>query len=92
MARTGRGVLWAGVSFAGGLAAGYAWWTREQVLHRRALYSPRPMRRLAALGGISGEATPQSIAMLREYTQWESHPVLRRRARRLLSRFESALA
>lgn len=87
-----RRALWAGIAFAGGVAAGYAWWTREQAQHRRALYSDRPMRRLAALGWISGEPTPESVMTLREYVGWEKHPVLRRRARQLLARFENALA
>jgi hypothetical protein len=50
------------------------------------------MRRLAALGWISGQPTAESVVMLREYIGWERNPVLRRRARRLLSRFEHALA
>jgi hypothetical protein len=50
------------------------------------------MRRLAALGWISGQPTAESMVMLREYLGWEQNPVLRRRARRLLARFENALA
>jgi hypothetical protein len=80
------------LGFALGAAAGYAWWTREQRMHQRALYSSRPLKRLAALGWISGRATPDSILLLREYVGWEQNPVLRRRARRLLARFENALA
>lgn len=87
-----RRVAWAGLAFGAGVAAGYAWWTREQSAHRRALYSPRPLRRLAALGWISGEPTPASVMTLREYLRWETHPVLKRRARQLLARFEQALA
>ncbi len=84
--------LWFGVAAVGGFLAGLWWWTREQEQHRRALFSPRPMRRLAALGWISGQPTAESVMMLREYLSWESNPVLRRRARRLLTRFEDALA
>jgi hypothetical protein len=49
------------------------------------------MRRLAALGWISGQPTAESMVMLREYLGWEQNPVLQRRARRLLARFENAL-
>lgn len=79
------------VGLAAGAAAGYAWWTSEQAEHQRALYSPQKMRRLAALGWISGQPTVESVVMLREYVRWEKHPVLRRRARQLLTRFENAL-
>ncbi|MBX3133527.1 MAG: hypothetical protein KF689_09110 [Gemmatimonadaceae bacterium] len=75
-----------------GAAAGYAWWTREQGRHKEALYSPRPLKRLAALGWVSGRPSADSILLLREYLGWEQNPVLRRRARRLLVRFENALA
>ena len=75
-----------------GAAAGYLWWTREQSERKRDLYSSRPMRRLAALGWVSGRPTLDSVLLLREYIGWEQNPVLRRRARRLLARFENALA
>ena len=75
-----------------GVAAGYAWWTREQRRHQRSLYHPRPMRRLAALGFLSGQPTVDSVMVLREYLGWEQNPVLQRRARQLLTRFENALA
>lgn len=80
------------VGLAAGAAAGYAWWTSEQAVHQRALYSPQRLRRLAALGWISGQPTAESVIMLREYVRWEQNPVLRRRARQLLTRFENALA
>ena len=87
-----RRALWFGAAFAAAFVAGVLWWTREQEQHQRALYSPRPMRRLAALGWLSGRPSAETILMLREYLGWESNPVLRRRARRLLTRFENALA
>ena len=75
-----------------GVAGGYAWWTREQSRHRQALYSAKPMRRLAALGWLSGqEGSADAVLLLREYLEWEQNPVLQRRARRLLARFEHAL-
>ena len=76
-----------------GAVAGYVWWTREQSRHRQALYHRAPLRRLAALGWISGQAgSAETVLLLREYLGWEQNPVLRRRARRLLARFEHALA
>lgn len=80
------------VGLVAGAAAGYAWWTREQERHQQALYSAKPMRRLAALGWISGQPSVESVMLLREYLGWEQNPVLQRRARRLLTRFENALA
>ena len=50
------------------------------------------MRRLAALGWLSGRPTADTVVTLREYVGWESNAVLRRRARRLLKRIENALA
>ncbi|MEX2182314.1 MAG: hypothetical protein WD771_09750 [Gemmatimonadaceae bacterium] len=79
------------VGLLGGVLAGYGWWTREQAQNQRALYSGRPLRRLAALGWLSGQPNAESMVMLREYIGWEQNPVLRRRARRLLTRFENAL-
>ncbi len=76
-----------------GAAVGYLWWTRELSRHRAALYHPKPMRRLAALGWLSGQdVTVERLLLLREYLGWEQNPVLQRRARRLLARFEHALA
>lgn len=50
------------------------------------------MRRLAALGWLSGqEGSADAVLVLREYLEWEENPVLQRRARRLLARFEHAL-
>jgi hypothetical protein len=87
-----RRALWFGLGFVGAAVAGYHWWSQEQEEHQRALFSPRPMRRLAALGWLSGRPTAATILLLREYVRWEHNPVLNRRARRLISRFENALA
>ncbi|MBX3175073.1 MAG: hypothetical protein KF709_11715 [Gemmatimonadaceae bacterium] len=75
-----------------GTVMGFGWWNSEQAEHQRALYDRRPMRRLAALGWLSGQPSAESVMMLREYVGWEQNPVLRRRARQLLTRFENALA
>jgi hypothetical protein len=86
-----RRALAFGLGTLGGAVAGYLWWTREQAANQRALYSRRPLRRLAALGWLSGRPSTESAVMLREYLGWEQNPVLQRRARRLLTRFENAL-
>ncbi len=52
--------------------------------HGADLFSPKPWRRFAALGALAGQATSTSIPVLRDYLAWESSPVLRRQARRLL--------
>jgi hypothetical protein len=88
----GSGWKWLGAGALAGLALGLWWWSREQQSNRMALYHRQPLRRLAALGWISGQESAESVMMLREYLNWEKNPVLRRRARRLLTRFENALA
>lgn len=89
MARRGT---WFGLGLVAGVAAGLWWWSQEQHSNQRSLYHRRPLRRLAALGWLSGRPSAESVMMLREYLSWERNPVLRRRARRLLTRFENALA
>ena len=62
-----------------GSAAGYLWWTREQERHRQALYHRAPMRRLGALGWLSGQTgSADAVLRLREYLEWEQNPVLQR--------------
>lgn len=90
--RRSRGTLWFGLGLVTGAVAGVAWWAQQQETHKRSLYSQRPIRRLAALGFISGRPTIESVVTLRDYLGWERNKVLRRRARRLLTRFEKALA
>jgi hypothetical protein len=89
---SGGRTRWFGFGVLAGLSLGLWWWTREQQVNRMALYNRQPLRRLAALGWISGQESAESVMTLREYLAWEKHPVLRRRARRLLTRFENALA
>lgn len=78
-----------------GLVAGAAvgWWLAEQhrSRHRTDLFSPRPLRRLAALTGLAGAATVETVQLLRDYLEWERHPMLKRRARALVRRLEAAL-
>jgi len=82
--------------FAGGMvlgtAAGWILAQRRLAAHRRALFSPRPLRRLAALGYLAGEHGVETVRLLRDYLAWERQPMLRRRAGALLRRLEAALA
>jgi hypothetical protein len=84
------------VLFAGGLAAGaVAGWMlaqRRLATHQRDLFSPRPLRRLGALGYLAGQTGVETIRLLRDYLAWERQPVLRRRAQAILRGLESSLA
>lgn len=72
----------------GGFAVGFALWSRVQVTRRRDLFSRRPLRRLAALGFLSGRASDETVRLLREYVRWEERGALRSLALRLLRRIE----
>lgn len=88
-ARAGR-VLTA--AFLTGLVAGLVVWSLQIRRSRRALFSRSPVRRLAALGHLAGQPGAESIQLLTEYLRWESRPMLRRRAERILGRMERRLA
>lgn len=63
---------------------------RDQISrHRRDLFSPYTLRRLAALGHMAGEeASVDHITLLRDYLSWEPKRLLRDRARSILERME----
>lgn len=67
---------------------------RDQVTrHRRNLFSPHALRRLAALGHMSGaEASIDHITLLRDFIAWEPRRLLRNRARAILARMEDEVA
>jgi hypothetical protein len=75
-----------------GAAAGWVLAQRRLTFHRRDLFSPRPMRRLAALGYLAGQDGVDTARLLRDYLSWERQAVLRRRAEAILRRLESNLA
>lgn len=81
--------------FAGGLTAGaLAGWLLAQrrfATHQRDLFSPRPLRRLGALGYLAGQTGVDTIRVLRDYLAWERQPVLRRRAQAILRGLEATL-
>jgi hypothetical protein len=81
---------------AGGLVAGISagWFLAQHRLtyHRRDLFSPRPLRRLAALGFLAGQNEVETVRLLRDYLAWERQPMLRRRAEAIVRRMEETLA
>lgn len=82
--------------FAGGVAVGATagWMLAQRRLstHQRDLFSPRPLRRFAALGYLAGQSGVETIRLLRDYMEWERQPVLRRRAQAILRGLEATLA
>jgi len=57
--------------------------------HRRDLFNPRPLRRLACLGHMArAEASVDNITLLRDFVAWESRKLLRNRAKVILKRME----
>jgi hypothetical protein len=63
---------------------------RDQVSrHRRNLFSPHALRRLAALGHMArAETSVDLITLLRDFIAWEPRRLLRNRARSILERME----
>lgn len=59
--------------------------------HQQDLFSPRPLRRLAALASLAGQERAETVRLLRDYLEWERHPLLRRRAQAIVRRAEAAL-
>jgi hypothetical protein len=86
-----RGLLFSGGAVLGA-AAGWVLAQRRLTFHRRDLFSPRPMRRLAALGYLAGQDGVETARLLRDYLAWERQPMLRRRAEAILKRLQSTLA
>ncbi len=86
-----RGLLFGSGALLGA-AAGWVLAQRRLTFHRRDLFSPRPMRRRAALGYLAGQDGVETARLLRDYLAWEQQPVLRRRAESILKRLESTLA
>lgn len=83
------GMLATGV--VAGLAVGLVGWSAQQRKHRRSLFHPDAMNRLAALGYLRAHPSVDSARLLRDYLQWEPHPLLRRQARGVLRRMERLL-
>jgi hypothetical protein len=77
---------------AAGAAAGWVLAQRRFAFHRRDLFSPRPLRRMAALGFLAGQSGVETVRLLRDYLSWERQPALRRRAESIVRRLEATLA
>jgi hypothetical protein len=88
-----RTTAFAALAVAGTAALG-ALLVRDQISrHRRDLFSPHPLRRLAAIGYLSGTpASMDAVLLLRDFIAREPRPLLRRRAAALLARMEDSLA
>lgn len=86
-----RAVVFAGAAVLG-LAAGWVLAQRYLERHQAALFSNRRRRRHAALGYLAGRPSPDTIRLLKDYLAWERHPVLRRRAKRMVREAERTLA
>ena len=67
---------------------------RDQISrHRRNLFSPHPLRRLAALGYLgSAPASVDLVLLLRDFSAWETHPLLKKRAAAVIDRMQESLA
>lgn len=89
--RTSSTVSLVALGFVGGLAAGAVAWSRLLEGSRRGLFSGSPVRRYAAVSYLGARPSVDTARLLRDYVHWESHPLLRRRARRVLAAMEATL-
>jgi hypothetical protein len=87
-----RVLAWTLVGVGAVTAAG-ALLVRDQTSrHRRDLFHPRPLRRLAALHYVRAHPGVENAMLLRDYLAWEPRPLLRKRAAAILERMERAIA
>jgi hypothetical protein len=86
-----RGWVFTGAALLG-VSAGWLVAQRRLTYHRRDLFSPRPLRRLAALGFLAGQNEVETVRLLRDYLAWERQPMLRRRAEAIVRRMEATIA
>lgn len=89
--RRGRVPKLAAAGFIGGVLAGLVIWSIQMKRFRRDLFSRNALKRYAALGYLGGHPGVETAQLLSEYLRWESKPVLRRRAERLLQRMKGRL-
>ena len=74
-----------------GAAVGVLLAQRSMGRHRQDLFSSRPLRRLSALGWLSGHPSVEAVRLLRDYAAWEPSPVLKKRAAAMIRRMEASL-
>lgn len=92
--RLGQVLKVTGVALLGAAAvtALGAWLARDQMdRHKRDLFSPHPLRRLAALGYLKSHPGVDNVLLLRDYLAWEDRPLLRKRASGILESMEEEL-
>ena len=93
--RLGTIVKVAGVALVGAAAAAALglFLARDQMArHQRDLFSPHPLRRLAALGYLRSHPQVDNVMLLRDYVAWEERPLLSKRATAVLKQMEESLA
>lgn len=90
-----RALKIAGLAAAGASALGLVGLlvARDQMSrHQHNLFSPQPLRRLAALGYLRSHPGVDNVLLLRDYLAWEGRPILRRRAAAILAEMEEDLS
>ena len=88
---TGTRLVWM-VAGAAVLGATVVLAVQDNVRRRRNdLFSPSPMRRMAALTYLRQHPETSDVVLLRDYVEWEERPALQRRARLILAGLEEAL-
>lgn len=80
-----------GVGLVAGAVVGWLVAQSHIGRHQQDLFSPRPLRRLAALASLAGQDRAETVRLLQDYLEWERHPLLRRRAQAIVRRAEAAL-
>lgn len=89
-------VLRVSAAFVVGAAAlgGVGFWlARDQMeRHQSDLFSPHPMRRLAALGHLRRSPGVDNVLLLRDFLAWEDRPLLRKKAAAILDSMERQLS
>jgi hypothetical protein len=81
----------AGSGALAGLVIGWLLAQHRFARNARDLFSQSAIRRLGALGFLAGQSGVDRVRLLRDYLAWETHPVLRRRARAIVRRLEAEL-
>jgi hypothetical protein len=89
--RNGKASAAVTAGFLSGLILGVVVWSTQIRRSRRELFSPSPLKRLAALGHLAGQPGLDSARILTDYLGWERDPALKRRAVRLLRRMQAQL-
>ena len=87
----GSPATWLTAGLVGGFAVGLVVWSTQMRRAQNGLFSPSPVRRLAALGYLAGQPSVETARLLCDYLRWEQRPALRRRGEAVLRRMEDYL-